>query len=605
MPLDPRLADITERLVERSRATRKAYLNRLAEARAAGRVARGELSCTNQAHGYAGMPDDSKFKLKVLEAPNLAIVSSYNDVLSAHQPLDDYPDWIKEAAREAGATAQFAGGVPAMCDGVTQGQNGMELSLFSRDVIAMATAVALSHRLFDGVLYLGVCDKIVPGLLLGALSFGHLPGVFVPGGPMPTGMANADKALVRERYAKGEIGPDALLDSEMRSYHAPGTCTFYGTANSNQMLLEAMGLMLPGAAFVPPGTPLREALTRESARTAARLAGSAVGLGEMVDEKAIVNAVVALLATGGSTNHTLHWVAIARAAGIQLTWDDYAELSAITPLVTRVYPNGDADINAFHDAGGTGWLIRDLLDAGLLHPDVATVAGSGLAAYTRAPRLKDGQLEWHAAPQQSGDTSVLRSAADPFDQEGGLRLVAGNVGRAIVKTSAVAPDKRAVTAPALVFSSQEAMLAAFRAGQLERDFIAVLPFQGPRANGMPELHALTPALSVLQKAGHQVALVTDGRMSGASGKVPAAIHVCPEAQAGGGIAKIRDGDLIRLDPDKGVLEVLVDAADWAARPPGSANLASHHYGVGRELFAGFRQLASAAEDGATSFGGAF
>ncbi|KZE30497.1 phosphogluconate dehydratase [Crenobacter luteus] len=604
MSLHPRLAAVTDRLVERSRTTRAAYLQRLAEARAAGRLARGELSCTNQAHAYAGMPDDAKFKLKVLEAPNLAIVSAYNDVLSAHQPLRDYPDWLKEAAREAGATAQFAGGVPAMCDGVTQGQSGMELSLFSRDVIAMSTAVALSHRVFDGALYLGVCDKIVPGLLLGALSFGHLPGVFVAAGPMPTGVANADKALVRERYARGEIGPDALLDSEMRSYHAPGTCTFYGTANSNQMLLEAMGLTLPGAAFVPPGTSLREALTRESARVAAHLAGSAkvVGLGEMVDEKAIINAVVALLATGGSTNHTLHWVAIARAAGVQLTWDDFAELSAITPLVARVYPNGDADVNAFHAAGGTGYVIRTLLDAGLLHPDVATVAGDGLAAYTRRPELLDDALVWRDSPTASLDDDVLRPAAAPFDPEGGLRLVAGNVGRAIVKTSAVAPDKRAVTAPALVFHSQEALLAAFRAGALARDFVAVLPFQGPRANGMPELHALTPALSVLQKAGHKVALVTDGRMSGASGKVPAAIHVCPEAAAGGAIAKIRDGDLVRLDPDQGVLEVQVDAAEWAAREAATAHLAHHHYGVGRELFAGFRQLASPAEDGAASFG---
>lgn len=603
MPLNTVLAEVTQRLITRSRPTRSRYLERLAAARRQGKIARSQLSCTNQAHSFAAMPDDSKFRLKVMEAPNLAIISAYNDVLSAHQPLAAYPAWIKEAAMEVGATAQFAGGVPAMCDGVTQGQTGMEIGLFSRDVIALSTAVALSHRLFDAGLYLGVCDKIVPGLLIGALSFGHLPGVFVAGGPMPTGTANSEKAAVRERYAKGEVQDDALLDSEMRAYHAPGTCTFYGTANSNQMLLEAMGLMLPGAAFVPPGTALREALTRESARLAARLASAAkpVGIGEMVDEKCLVNAVVTLLATGGSTNHTLHLVAIAQSAGIELNWDDFAALSSVTPLIARVYPNGEADINAFHAAGGTAFVIRELLEAGLLHPDVQTLMGPGLMAYTRIPEWKESKLQWRAGAKQSGDSEILRPAGMPFDHEGGLKLLTGQLGRAVIKTSAVRAEHRKVQAPALVFYSQDEVIAAFQRGELERDFVAVLPFQGPRANGMPELHALTPVLAVLQKAGHQVALVTDGRMSGASGKVPAAIHVCPEAASGGALAKVKSGDVIRLDSEAGVLEVLIAADEWAARRPTQPDLEPYRYGVGRELFEGFRRLASTAEQGAATF----
>lgn len=604
MALHSTLSAVTERIVNRSRATRAAYLDRLRAAVHQGRVERSQLSCTNLAHAFAAMPDGIKIHLKEEHRPNLAIVSSYNDMLSAHQPLETYPAQLKEAALAAGATAQFAGGVPAMCDGVTQGQPGMELSLFSRDIIAMSTAVALSHQMFDAALYLGVCDKIVPGLLIGALSFGHLPAVFVPAGPMTTGIANDEKAKVRQLYAEGKVGRDALLESECQSYHGPGTCTFYGTANSNQMLMEIMGLHLPGAAFVNPGTPLREALTRAAAQQAARIAAQGKAftpVGEMIDEKSIVNAIVGLLATGGSTNHTMHIVAIARAAGIAVNWDDFDELSAVVPLLVRAYPNGKADVNHFHAAGGMGFVIRELLSAGLLHEDVGTVVGRGLSRYAQEPWLDNGELKWRDAPTDSGDDSVLRTAADPFSADGGLKLLSGKLGRAVIKVSAVKPEHRVVEAPAVIFHDQNDMLAAFKRGELEKDFIAVIRFQGPRANGMPELHKLTPALSILQERGFKVALVTDGRMSGASGKVPAAIHVSPEALSGGPIGKVRNGDLIRLDANSGALTVLVDDAEWAAREQAQADLTHNDFGMGRDLFAVFRSVADHAEAGATSF----
>ncbi|QOZ82045.1 MULTISPECIES: phosphogluconate dehydratase [Chromobacterium] len=604
MALHSTLSAVTERIVNRSQATRAAYLDRLRAAAHQGRVERSQLSCTNLAHAFAAMPDGIKIHLKEEHRPNLAIVSSYNDMLSAHQPLETYPAQLKEAALAAGATAQFAGGVPAMCDGVTQGQPGMELSLFSRDIIAMSTAVALSHQMFDAALYLGVCDKIVPGLLIGALSFGHLPAVFVPAGPMTTGIANDEKAKVRQLYAEGKVGRDALLESECQSYHGPGTCTFYGTANSNQMLMEIMGLHLPGAAFVNPGTPLREALTRAAAQQAARIAAQGKAftpVGEMIDEKSIVNAIVGLLATGGSTNHTMHIVAIARAAGIAVNWDDFDELSAVVPLLVRAYPNGKADVNHFHAAGGMGFVIRELLSAGLLHEDVGTVVGRGLSRYAQEPWLDNGELKWRDAPTDSGDDSVLRTAADPFSADGGLKLLSGKLGRAVIKVSAVKPEHRVVEAPAVIFHDQNDMLAAFKRGELEKDFIAVIRFQGPRANGMPELHKLTPALSILQERGFKVALVTDGRMSGASGKVPAAIHVSPEALSGGPIGKVRDGDLIRLDANSGALTVLVDDAEWAAREQAQADLTHNDFGMGRDLFAVFRSVADHAEAGAASF----
>ncbi|MCW3480772.1 phosphogluconate dehydratase [Neisseriaceae bacterium JH1-16] len=604
MSLHPVVAEVTRRITERSRPTRAAYLAHLAAAQRQGRVERSQLSCTNQAHAFAAMPDDAKFRLKAVEKPNLAIVSAYNDMLSAHQPLEAFPAWIKQEALKAGATAQFAGGVPAMCDGVTQGQAGMELSLFSRDVIAMSTAVALSHQMFDAALYLGVCDKIVPGLMIGALAFGHLPALFVPAGPMTTGMSNDEKAHIRQLYAEGKVGRAELLESESQSYHGPGTCTFYGTANSNQMLMEIMGLHLPGTAFVNPNTPLREALTRAAARRAVQISNQGEAptpIGHVIDEKAIVNGIVGLLATGGSTNHTLHLVAIARAAGLDISWDDFDELSSVVPLLARVYPNGGADVNHFHAAGGIGFVIRELLSAGLLHDDVNTVAGRGLTHYTNEPWLDNGELAWRAAPALSGDLDVLRPVTQPFSADGGLKLVTGPLGRAVIKVSAVKPEHRLVEAPALVFDSQDALLDAFKRGELERDFIAVIRFQGPRANGMPELHKLTPTLAVLMGRGFKVALVTDGRMSGASGKVPAAIHVSPEALDGGAIAKVRDGDPLRLDADAGTLEVLVDAAEWDARPLASVDLSANDFGVGRELFAGFRHTADRAEAGAMSF----
>ena len=595
----PVIADVTRRLTERSAATRGAYLERVRAAAQQG-PARGGLGCANLAHGFAASGAD-KDQLKRAATPNVAIVSSYNDMLSAHQPFDDFPAQIKAAARNAGGTAQFAGGVPAMCDGITQGRAGMELSLYSRDVIAMATAIALSHDMFDAALMLGVCDKIVPGLLIGALSFGHLPTLFVPAGPMTSGLSNALKSKVRQQYATGEIGRDELLAAEAAAYHGPGTCTFYGTANSNQMLMELMGLHLPGASFVNPGTPLRTALTEAAAARAVELE---TPVADIVDEKAVVNGVVALLATGGSTNHTMHLVAMARAAGIDLRWDDFADLSAVVPLLARIYPNGKADINHFHAAGGTAFLVRELVGAGLMHPDVQTVAGPGMGAYTTEPMLVDGRLTWRDGPTESLDLDVLRPVDDPFDKDGGLRMLAGNLGRAVIKTSAVVPEQRLVEAPARVFGDQSEFQAAFEAGELADDLVAVVRYQGPKANGMPELHKLITPLGVLQDRGHRVALVTDGRMSGASGKIPAAIHVTPEAAADASpLARVRDGDLVRLDADAGTIEVLVDHAELAARPA-AAPPDRAFAGTGRELFESFRHAVGPADAGASIFGDA-
>jgi phosphogluconate dehydratase len=605
-PLHPTLQAITEQIRQRSSATRSAYLQRIDAAGRAGPVERARLGCTNLAHAYAASPSNDKLRLREQRGPNIAIVSSYNDMLSAHQPLAAYPEWIKQAAREAGATAQFAGGVPAMCDGVTQGQPGMELSLFSRDVIAMATAVALSHNMFDATLCLGVCDKIVPGLLIGALSFGHLPTIFVPAGPMGSGLSNDDKAKVRQRFAAGEIGKDALLEAEEKAYHSAGTCTFYGTANSNQMLMEIMGLHLPGSAFVTPGTPLREALTREAARRVAALTRQGqhyTPVGHVIDERAVVNGLVGLLSTGGSTNHTLHLVAMARAAGIIINWDDFDALSDVVPLLARIYPNGSADVNQFQAAGGMAFLIRELLQAGLLHPDVLTVAGEdGLMPYTRLPELHNGQLAWVDAPAASIDPQVLGTVAQPFAPDGGLKVLKGNLGRAVIKVSAVKPSHRVVQAPAIVFDEQEDLIAAYKRGDLNKDFVAVVRFQGPRANGMPELHSLTPTLANLQDQGFKVALVTDGRMSGASGKVPSAIHVTPETAALGPLGKVHDGDIILLDGIKGILQVLVPDAQWDARAHACKDLSHNFSGTGRELFGGFRRHVSGAEQGAMSFG---
>ncbi|MYR33036.1 phosphogluconate dehydratase [Nocardiopsis alba] len=596
----PVVDEVTRRLAERSAPTRSAYLERTREAVRRG-PARTSLGCANLAHGFAACGVGDKLALSGDVTPNVAIVSAYNDMLSAHQPLGAYPEIIKAAVSEAGGVAQFAGGVPAMCDGITQGREGMELSLFSRDVIAMATAVALSHDMFDGALMLGVCDKIVPGLLIGALSFGHLPVAFVPAGPMPSGLPNKEKARVRQRFAAGEVGRTELLQAESAAYHAPGTCTFYGTANSNQVLMEVMGLHLPGATFEQPGSPLRDALTAETARRV--LGNTALGedhvpLGEQIDERAIVNAVVALLATGGSTNHTLHLVAIARAAGIHLTWDDFADLSAVVPLLTRMYPNGAADVNRFHEVGGMAFLISTLLDAGLLHEDVRTLVGRGLDRYRRVPRLEGSAPVWTEGPKESADTTVLRGVEEPFAPDGGLRMLSGNLGRAVVKVSAVATERHVVEAPARVFGDQAELQEAFAAGELTGDFVAVVRFQGPRANGMPELHKLTPPLAVLQDRGQKVALVTDGRMSGASGKVPAAIHVSPEAEAGGPLARVRDGDIVRLDANRGTLEVLADLDGREDARPSVSSAA----GTGRELFSVLRGAVGPAEAGAGVFG---
>ena len=596
--MNPVIAEVTARIVERSRESRADYLARMAAARDAG-PGRAHLSCGNLAHGFAAAPVGDKLRLRTERAVNLGIVTAYNDMLSAHQPLGAFPELIKQAAREEQATAQVAGGVPAMCDGVTQGQPGMELSLFSRDVIALATAVSLTHNMFDAALMLGVCDKIVPGLMIGALSFGHLPVLFAPGGPMPSGIPNKEKARVRELYAMGKAGREELLEAEAASYHTAGTCTFYGTANSNQMLMEVMGVHLPGSAFINPGTALREAMTRATAKRAIALAREKRSpLSEVIDEKAIVNGIVGLMATGGSTNHALHLPAMARAAGILIDWEDMDAISRATPLLTRIYPNGAADVNHFQAAGGMGFLVRELLDAGLLHEDTVTAAGD-LRPYAREPWLNDGELEWRDAPAQSLDASILRPVSDPFDSEGGLRVLRGSLGRSVIKISAVDPAHRVVEAPAAVFHSQDDFLAAFKAGGLDRDVVAVVRFQGPRANGMPELHKLTPSLSVLQNKGFKVALVTDGRMSGASGKVPAAIHLYPEAAEDGPVARIREGDVIRLDAEAGVLEVKVDPAEFAAREP-VRHLQPQH-GLGRELFAPFRGAVSGAEAGGSIF----
>jgi phosphogluconate dehydratase len=599
--LHPVVADVTARIEARSREGRADYLQRMDAARQA-QPGRGKLSCANFAHAFAAAPIADKLRIMDPTAPNIGIVSAYNDMLSAHQPLEIYPQEIKAAAREVGATAQFAGGVPAMCDGVTQGMPGMELSLFSRDVIAMATAIALTHDAFDGALCLGVCDKIVPGLVMGALSFGHLPTIFVPAGPMTSGLSNAEKARVRARFAEGKASREELLTSEMAAYHGPGTCTFYGTANSNQMLMEMMGLHLPGAAFVNPGTPLRTALTAAAAHRIVQIGARQqdyAPMGRVVSEKAIVNGIAGLLATGGSTNHTLHLVAIARAAGIEINWDDFGDLSAVTPLIARVYPNGSGDVNHFHAAGGMAVVVRELLDAGLAHEDVVTVAGpGGLRRYQQEPFLSDGGLVWRDGAAASLDRDILRPVDDPFDAEGGIRLLSGNLGRAVIKTSAVKPEHRMVEAPAKVFDDQDEMLAAFKAGELTGDFIAVVRFQGPKANGMPELHNLSPTLGLLLDRGQKVALVTDGRMSGASGKTPAALHVTPEAIDGGPLAYLRDGDILRLDAEAGVLEARVDPAVLRARTPATVRPAA--FGFGRELFGTMRRAVGPAEAGATA-----
>jgi phosphogluconate dehydratase len=599
------VVEVTQRIRERSASTRKAYLARVDAAIGRPRST-DRLGCANVAHAFAALPKSDKLKVVSQRAPNIAVVTAYNDMLSAHQPYEGFPAVIRDEAQRCGATAQVAGGVPAMCDGVTQGLPGMELSLFSRDTIAMGTAIALSHDVFDAALLLGICDKIVPGLLIGALHFGHLPCVFVPAGPMSSGLSNAEKSKVREQFAQRQVSRDKLLEAESAAYHGPGTCTFYGTANSNQMLLEAMGLHVPGAAFVHPHAPLREALTREAVRSVLAIANPQrfTPIGRMVDERVIVNAMAALLATGGSTNHLIHWVAVARAAGIVIDWTDFADLSAAVPLLARVYPNGNADVNQFQAAGGPGFVLRELLDAGCLHADVTSIAEGGVRAYTRVPVEERERVVWCDVPVRSGDSSVIRGAADPFSVTGGLKLLTGNLGRAVIKVSAVPDDRHVIEAPALVFDSQEALLDAFKAGQLERDFVAVVRFQGPRANGMPELHKLTPPLAVLQGKGMKVALVTDGRMSGASGKVPAAIHVSPEAMAGGPLAKVRDGDPIRLDARAGTLQVLVSESVWQAREAVQMTTDQHEdntHGIGRELFGGMRRNVLAAEQGACTW----
>ena len=599
--LHPVVAAVTARIVARSLTTRADYIRRMDAARDSG-TGRAKLSCANWAHAFAGQTLADKLTSMDGSKPNLGIVTAYNDMLSAHQPFERYPGVVREAVRQVGATAQVAGGTPAMCDGVTQGRPGMELSLFSRDVIAMSAGVALTHDAFDAGLMLGVCDKIVPGLFMGALAFGHLPVVFAPAGPMPSGIPNAEKARVRAEYAQGLVGRETLLASEIGSYHGPGTCTFYGTANSNQMMMELGGLHLPSTAFVHPDTGLRDALTAAAAQRAVALARSGEGrMADVIDEKAVVNMIVALLATGGSTNHAIHLVAMARAAGVIIDWTDMDELSSVTPLLARVYPNGSADVNAFQAAGGVAFIARELAEAGHIHADVMTVAGRGIHHYFQEPALVDGELVWRDGVSESLDRNILRPASDPFDKEGGLRLVKGDLGRAVIKISAVKTENRIVEAPAAVFETQEDVLAAFKAGDLNRDVIVVLRFQGPKANGMPELHSLSPAMSVLQDKGYKVALVTDGRMSGASGKTPAAIHVSPEALAGGPLAHLKDGDVIRLDAEAGVLTT-VGAGDISARP--AAQRSALHaegasWGYGRELFGAFRQTVSTAEEGAS------
>ena len=596
----PRIQEVTARIVARSATGRTAYLERIRTA-ASDTPKRNSLGCANQAHGFAACTPGDKAELRNGNAPSIAIVTAYNDMLSAHQPYEHYPEQIRNAARAAGGIAMVAGGVPAMCDGITQGETGMELSLFSRDVIALSTAVALSHNTFDAAVYLGICDKIVPGLIIGALSFGHLPAVFIPGGPMTSGLPNDEKVKIRQLFAEGKIGRKELLSAEAKSYHGPGTCTFYGTANTNQMLVEIMGLHLPGAAFVNPGTPLRAALTVHATKqvlTMTALGNNYTPLGEMLDERSFVNAIIGLHATGGSTNHTLHLLAMAAAAGITLTWDDLSDIAEVVPLLARIYPNGSADVNHFSAAGGTGFLIRELLGAGLLHPDIRTILGEGLAAYTQEPYIDNGTLAWRPAPDASGAETVLRGTKAPFQQAGGLKLLMGNLGRAVVKTSAVKPEHHVIEAQCRIFHAQEDVQAAFKSGELNRDVVVVVRFQGPKANGMPELHKLMPALGVLQDKGYKVALVTDGRLSGASGKVLASIHVTPEAAEAGPLAKLRDGDIVRVDAINGELMV---RADLPLREPVKCDLSGNHAGVGRELFAPFRRAVSRADTGASIF----
>jgi phosphogluconate dehydratase len=599
------IIEITERIKEKSRPTRTAYLERVSLMKKRDRGS-DRLGCANVAHAIAALPKDDKFKIVAERAPNLGIVTAYNDMLSAHKPYESYPQIIRQAAAKFGATAQVAGGVPAMCDGVTQGEAGMELSLFSRDNIAMGAAIGLSHDVFDGAVLLGICDKIVPGLLIGALHFGHLPAIFIPAGPMSTGIDNTSKSKVREEYAQGNIGRDELLDSESAAYHGEGTCTFYGTANSNQMLMEAMGLHVPGAAFVHPYDGIRKELTIEAVRLVIENIKNkeTVSIGELVDERVIINAMSALLATGGSTNHLIHWVAIARAAGILIDWTDFHDLAKSVPLLASVYPNGKADVNEFQKAGGPAFVIRELIQGGCMYPDVITSSFGGIAEYAKQPSLSNGKLSWNDLPKESGDESVVRGIDNPFNESGGLRLLKGNIGRSVIKISAVPEDKHIIEAPALIFNSQEELLLAFDDEKLDQDFIAVIRFQGPKANGMPELHKLTPPLSVIQNKGFTVAIVTDGRMSGASGKIPAAIHMSPEAAAGGSIAKIREGDILRLNAVVGSLNVLVDNAEWDKRKPeeiSKAQKINNGHGIGRELFGNMRKNVLSAEEGAVTW----
>ncbi len=596
------IVEITDRIIKRSKSTRVAYLAKIDAAKSI-TVHRASLSCGNLAHGFAACDKEQKQIIKGMTHSDIAIISAYNDMLSAHQPYKTYPDIIKEAVKETGGIAQFAGGVPAMCDGITQGQPGMDLSLMSRDVIAMAGAVGLSHNMFDGSLILGICDKIVPGLLISSMTFGHLPTVFVPAGPMPSGIPNKDKARVRQQFAKGEVDEETLLEAESASYHAAGTCSFFGTANSNQLVVEVMGLHLPGASFVPPNTPLRKELTKAAARQVTRLtqqSGNYMPVGKMVDERSIVNAIVALLATGGSTNLTIHIIAFARAAGIIINFQDFNDLSESVPLLTRIYPNGHADINHFQQAGGMALLFKELIAAGLVHEDVETICGHGLSRYTQKPVLENGELKWVDGVEASLDESVITTVDQPFKKDGGLRVLKGNLGVCVIKTSSLCDGRFVIKAPAVVFEDQHDLQAAFNAGELEKDFIAVVRFQGPKARGMPELHKLTPPLSVLQDKGYKVALLTDGRMSGASGKVPAAIHLCPEAFDGGLIAKVKDGDMINLDCDTGEVTLLVDAHELAARQPAEFQVNGHHEGMGREIFGLMRRHLSSAEAGACS-----
>lgn len=597
------LQTVTNRIIERSGPSRRRYLERMRDA-GENIPDRRQLSCGNLAHGFAACSEEEKDTIKLMNQANLGIVTAYNDMLSAHHPYERFPNIIKQAAREMGCTAQVAGGVPAMCDGVTQGQPGMELSLFSRDTIAMATGVALSHNMFDAALYLGVCDKIVPGLVIGALRFGYLPSVFVPAGPMPSGLPNKEKARVRQEYAQGKVGRDELLQAESDSYHSAGTCTFYGTANTNQMLMEFMGLHLPGSSFVNPDNAMRDALTREAAQQAIRLTkqnGQYTPIAEVLDEKAFVNGIVGLLSTGGSTNLTIHLIAMARAAGIILKWEDFSDLSKVVPTLAHVYPNGMADVNHFHAAGGLGYVMGELLGAGLLHKDVKTIFGTGLDGYTQEPFMEGDEVEFRPGTAQSLDEDIVRPASNPFSPQGGLQVLKGNLGTGVIKVSAVSPEHRIIEGPAVVFESQHDLQQAFKAGELDRDCVVVVRFQGPKANGMPELHKLTPPLGVLLDRGHKVALVTDGRMSGASGKVPAAIHMSPEASEGGPLAKVKAGDIIRLDAEAGTVEVRVDAQEWAQRTVVIGNLKDNHFGVGRELFAPMRAAVNTAEEGATIF----